>query len=143
MARQRSPVYSTRKGLSRMKIASPRLDTAHLAPNDSALFRCQTALELKDTGNYRGAEGAMRPLWKGPGERPDTTGLYPPVAAEVLLCAGILTCWIGGTETRRKTEQTANNLHSQSIPFFVSLVLVHMRVAAPRHRAFCYFFGDA
>src|SRR5258705_9722850 len=118
MARQEALVYSPRKGLSRMKIASPRLDTAHLAPNDSALFRCQTALELKDTGNYRGAEEAMRPLWKGPGERPDTTGLYPPVAAEVLLCAGILTCWIGGTHPRKKLQETAKKLITENITYF-------------------------
>jgi hypothetical protein len=76
-------------------MASLKLDTAHRNANDEALLRCKTALEQKDRGDYAAAQETMRPLWKRIGEPPKTTGLDPSVAGEVLLCAGILTSWIG------------------------------------------------
>jgi hypothetical protein len=44
-----------------MKITSPKLNTAHLTANDAALLRCETALKLKDKGDYDGAQEVMRP----------------------------------------------------------------------------------
>src|SRR2546429_928981 len=85
----------TWKGLSLMKITSLRLQTSHLTHNEEALLRCQTALDLKDKGCYEDAKEAMGSLWQGFGDRPDVSGLYPSVAAEVLLSVGILTRWIG------------------------------------------------
>ena len=67
-----------------MKITSPRLQTAHLSPNEEAILRAQTALELKDRGEYARALETMRPYWVSIGQKPDTKALYPSVAAEVL-----------------------------------------------------------
>jgi hypothetical protein len=78
-----------------LKIASPKLHTAHLSANDEAVRRCEAALEQYDKGDYEGAQEIMRRLWRGVGERPQTKGLHPSIAAEVLLCVGILTGWIG------------------------------------------------
>jgi hypothetical protein len=39
-----------------MKISSLKLETSHLTANEAALLRCQTALELKDKGEYEGAQ---------------------------------------------------------------------------------------
>ena len=64
-----------------MKITSPKLHTSHLSVNDEALLRCQTALDLKDKGNYQGVRDVMHPLWKRVGERPEVKDLEAPVAA--------------------------------------------------------------
>ncbi len=55
-----------------MRITSPKLDTSHLSRTDEVFSRCEKAMQLKDAGNYLGAQEVMRPLWKGVGHRPDT-----------------------------------------------------------------------
>ena len=72
----------TSKGLSFVKIASPKLNTFHPRANDEALFRCKTALELKDREDYAGAQKTMRPYWSRVGEQPKTTGLDRSLTAE-------------------------------------------------------------
>src|SRR6188474_3937032 len=98
-----------------MKITSPKLNTAYLPANEEALLRCQSALELKDKGRYEGVRDVMRPLWRSVLEAPNTKGLHPPVAAEVLLCVGILTGWIGSKEQIKEAQEVAKNLISESI----------------------------
>src|SRR5882762_775045 len=101
-----------------MRTSSPKLETSHLTMNESALLKCQTALELKDQGNYEGARKVMGSLWDRVGEHPQTNGLYPSVAAEVLLCVGILTGWIGGKDESRDAQEAAKNLITESITFY-------------------------
>ncbi len=122
-----------------MKIASPKLDTAHLNANDEALLRCKTALEQKDRGDYAGAQETMRPLWKRVGERPKTTGLDPSVAAEVLLCVGILTSWIGSKNQIRDAQELAKNLITQSMTYFESSRDVTKVAVAQSEIAYCYY----
>ena len=122
-----------------MKIASPMLETAHLNANDEALHRCKTALEQKDKGDYAGAQETMRPLWKGVGERPKTTALDPSVAAEVMLCVGILTSWIGSQNQIRDAQELAKNLITQSMTYFESIRDVTKVAGAQSEIAYCYY----
>src|SRR5207237_1732677 len=50
--RSRSQTYS----LSVMRTASLKQDISHLPANEQARLRCQTALELKDKGDYAAAQ---------------------------------------------------------------------------------------
>ena len=122
-----------------MKIASPKLETAHLNANDEAVLRCKTALEQKDRGDYTGAQETMRPLWKRVGERPKTAGLDPSVAAEVLLCVGILTSWIGSKNQIRDAQELAKNLITQSMTYFESSRDVTKVAVAQSEIAYCYY----
>ena len=122
-----------------MKIASPKLDTANLNANDEALFRCKTALEQKDRGDYAGAQETMRPLWKRVGERPKTTGLDHCVAAEVLLCAGILTSWIGSKNQIPDAQELAKNLITQSMTYAELSRDVTKVAVAQSEIAYCYY----
>lgn len=122
-----------------MTIASPKLDTSHLTANDAALLRCQTALELRDQGDYRGAQEVMRPLWGRVGERPETKGLHPSVAAEVLLCVGILTRCIGSRNQLKESHDMARDLISESIVFYESTGDVKQVAAARAALAYCYW----
>ncbi len=122
-----------------MKIASPKLHTAHLTANEEALVRCQAALEQKDKGDYDGAQKIMSGLWRGVGERPETKGLHASVSAEVLLCVGILTGWIGSKIQIKDAQETAENLITESITYFES-VGDRKKVAASRvELAYCYW----
>ena len=120
-------------------MASLKLDTAPLNANDEALLRCKTALEQKERGDYAGAQETMRPLWKGVGERPKTAGLDPSVVAEVLLCVGILTSWIGSKNQVRDAQELAKNLITQSTAYFESSRDVTKVAIAQSEIAYCYY----
>lgn len=122
-----------------MKISSPRLNISHLTVNEEALLRCQNALELKDKGDYEGARKAMAPLWTRVGEHPKTSDLHQSVAAEVLLCAGILTGWIGSKEGIEEAQEAAKNLISESISFHESVGDTKKVAAARAEIAYCYW----
>jgi len=122
-----------------MKITSPKLDTSHLNVNDAALRRCQIALELKDQGDYSGAQEVMRPLWRGVGERPETKELHPEIAVEVLVCAGILTSWIGSQVGIEEAQEAAKNLISEGITFYQSIGDVKKVAGARAELAYCYW----
>lgn len=120
-------------------MASPNLSTAHLNANDEALRRCKHALEQKDRSDYAGALHTMRPLWKHIGERPKITGLDPLVGAEVLLCVGILTSWIGSRNQIGDAQELAKNLITQSITHFESSKDVMKVAVAQSEIAYCYY----
>ncbi|HKO99036.1 MAG TPA: tetratricopeptide repeat protein [Pyrinomonadaceae bacterium] len=122
-----------------MKITSPKLHTSHLTVNEEALLRCQIALELKDKGEYERAYEAMRPFWKNLGERPDTSQLHSAVQAEVLLCAGILTRWIGSRNPRGKSQYLARDLITESMAFYESAGDLKKVAAARSELAYCYW----
>lgn len=121
-----------------MKIASPK-NTAHQTANDEALEKCKAALKQKDKGDFEGAQDTMRPIWKDIGERPETTGLHPSVAAEVLLTVGILTGWLGSKRQVQNAQETAKNLITEGVTYFESMGDV-MRIATARTEiAYCYW----
>jgi tetratricopeptide (TPR) repeat protein len=122
-----------------VKIASPKLHTSHLTPNAEALLRCQYALEQKDKGDYEGARDLMGRVWRGVGERPNLEGLDPSIAAEVLLCVGILTGWIGSKIQFKDAQEIAKNLITESITYYESVGDVTKIAAARTEIAYCYW----
>ena len=123
-----------------MKVASPKLCTS-LSANEEALLRCQSALEQKDRGDYEGAQETLGSLWHGIGKRPETKGLHASVEAEVLLCSGILTGWIGSKKQIKESQETAKNLITQSICYFESAGDL-TKVAAARTEIACCYWRD-
>jgi len=122
-----------------MRITSLNLDASHLTANEEALVRCQRALILKDQGDYDSAQKVMRPLWARVGERPEIGRLHASVSAEVLLCVGVLTRWIGSKNQVEEAQETAKNLITESITFYESMG-DHKKVAAARvELAICYW----
>jgi tetratricopeptide (TPR) repeat protein len=136
-------VDSLRKVIQEMRPTLLKFDTSRLTANEEALLRCQTALELKDKGEYFSAQEVMRPFWKGIGERPETERLSRGVAAEVLLCAGILTAWIGSKNQVRYAPEAAKDLITQSLTIYESLN-DGLKVATARAEiAYCYWHEGA
>jgi tetratricopeptide (TPR) repeat protein len=126
-----------------MHFARSTLELSHMTPNERALFRCQKALELKDRGDYSGAQEVMRPLWKRVGEYPNIEGLHPSVAAEVLLCAGILTGWIGSRNEIKQANEWARDLLTASITYYESLQDVIKIAAIRAELGYCYWRAGA
>ena len=122
-----------------MKLASPTLDTAHLSRDEEALSRCEIAIEQKDRANVEGALEIMRPLWRGVGTRPDTQGLQPETAADVLLCTGILTGWIGSRSSIKNAQEAARDLITKSITYYEAHKLTRKAAEARSEIAYCYW----
>lgn len=122
-----------------MKIASPKLQTANPITNDEAVRGCEAALVQYDKGDYKGAQEVMGRLWQGVGKRPKTEGLHSLVAAEVLLCVGTLTGWIGSQLQLPKAQETAKNLITESITYFESAGDLKKVAAASVELAYCYW----
>jgi tetratricopeptide (TPR) repeat protein len=118
-----------------MKITSRKTDTSHL----TALDRCQKALELRDKGDFDGAQEAMHPLWQGIGKRPDLSGLHPTVVPEVLLCVGILTGWIGSRNESKEADGWARDLITESITLYESAGDLKKVAEARTELAYCYW----
>ncbi len=122
-----------------MRTTSPKLDTAHLTANEEAELRCRTALELKDRGEYEAARDAMFPLWKGIGSRPNTKGLDADHVPRVLLCAGILTGWLGGVSGIREADDYTRGLITESIRLFEAVGHSRKVAEARAELAQCYW----
>ena len=122
-----------------MKIASPKLQGSNLTANEEALARCEAALERRDVGDYEGAQVVIMPLWRGVGTRPETEGLHPSVAAEVLYCAGVLTGWIGSQIQIKEAQESAKDLITESIIYFDSAGDQQKVAEARTEIAYCYW----
>jgi tetratricopeptide (TPR) repeat protein len=122
-----------------MKITPVKLETSFLTANDAALLRCQTALELKDRGDYRGVREVLQPLWRGIGEPPETTGLHSSVTAELFICSGIMAGWIGSKEGVEGAQEFAKNLIGDGIRFYQSTGDVKRVAEARVELAYCYW----
>jgi tetratricopeptide (TPR) repeat protein len=122
-----------------MKITSTILGASQLNANDEALDRCQRALTLKDKGDYYAAQKVMRPLWQRVGERPEISSLHAAVAAEVLLCVGVLTRWIGSKNKVEGSQETAKNFITESITFYESIGDLKSVATARVELACCYW----
>ncbi|MBC8028632.1 MAG: tetratricopeptide repeat protein [Pyrinomonadaceae bacterium] len=122
-----------------MKITSPKLDTSHLSANEAALHMCERALELKDKGDYDGAQKVMRPLWRGVGGDPEPSGLHSSVAAEVFLTVGILTGWVGSRSEIKEAQEAAKNLITESITYYEAVGDLKKCATARAEIAHCYW----
>lgn len=122
-----------------MKLASLKLETSHSTANAEALRNCEAALILKDKGDVDGAQRVMRPIWERVGERPQIAGLDPVIAAEVLLCTGILTGWIGSRRELKYAQEAAKNLITESITYYESVGDIQKVAAARAEIAYCYW----
>jgi len=122
-----------------LRLASPKLDTAHLSRDEEALSRCEIALEQRYSETPQGALEIMRPLWRGIGARPNTEGLQPETAAAVLFCTGVLTGWIGNRDQIKDAQETARNLITESITYYDANNCKREAAEAWSEIAYCYW----
>jgi tetratricopeptide (TPR) repeat protein len=122
-----------------MRTTSSKLDTSHLTANEEAHLRCRTALELKEKGDYEGAREAMAPLWNGIGRWPNTKGLHYTIVPEVLLCAGILTGWLGSRSEVKEADDYARDLITESITLFEAIGDTRKVAEARTELGYCYW----
>lgn len=115
-----------------------KLDTSHLPANARALFLCERALDLKERGEFDAAREVMRPLWPQLGQRPNTEGFNPTTTAEVLLCTGILTSWIGGQNQIKEADEWARDYLTESMRLFAAEKDAKKVAQVQTEIAYCY-----
>lgn len=122
-----------------MKIASLNSHIFDRSATEEALLRCQTALDHKAREDYAAAQNTMRPFWSGVGANPNTDGLDPSATADVLMCAGILTSWIGSKNQISDAQETAKDLLTRSISIFEENRDLTKVAVAQSEIAYCYW----
>ena len=125
-----------------MNLAEIRLrqwEKSDLDLDQRALLRCAAAAELTEAGRYEEAREALGDLWRGVGERPETTGLSILTTAEVLLQCGVLTGWLGSVRQLPGAQEQAKDLLSETLRVFESAGRPG-RVAETQYElGLCYF----
>lgn len=130
------------KGEPHMKLASQLLrqiaDPSHTL-SEKAYLQCQLARHLEETGNYEAAREALADLWEGVGNYPVLEGLDQPIAAEVLLRAGVLTGWIGSCKQVEGSQENAKNLIGACLQVLEDLKDQEKIAEAEMEIAYCYW----
>lgn len=119
-------------GLKQWEIA----DHGH---DQRALRRCAAAAALSEAGRYEEAREALGELWRGIGERPETTGLSILTTAEVLLQCGALSGWLGVAQKVSGAQERAKDLLSEAVRLFESEGRTEKVAEAQFELGQCYF----
>ncbi len=115
------------------------LDSPMMSSHAHTRRCCQLAQELTEAGDYEAAHEAFGALWPDRDAHPQTTGLAPAQAAEVLLRAGALAGLMGGVKQIAGAQERAKDLLSESMTLFAGMA-AHAQVAeAQSELAYCYF----
>ncbi|HEX6622757.1 MAG TPA: hypothetical protein VF064_03540, partial [Pyrinomonadaceae bacterium] len=116
------------------------LDNPSLAGNERVLLRCRLASDFIHAGQYETAREALGELWQGVGVRPETAGLEPPSAAEVLLQCGVLSGWLGSAQHLPGAQEKAKDLIFEALRGFQSLRQRAKVAEAQFELGMCYFW---
>ncbi|HZH92341.1 MAG TPA: sigma 54-interacting transcriptional regulator [Pyrinomonadaceae bacterium] len=119
------------------------VDVSASGPVERALHCCQFAKELEESGNYEAALEVMSEFWPSVDERPEVDELDNFTAAEILLRAGALSVFTGGTKHPDGNYEHAKNLISESIRLFEATGRTEKIVEAQTELAHCYARGGA
>jgi tetratricopeptide (TPR) repeat protein len=121
------------------EISQKQWETTELGQDRRALLRCAAAAELSEAGRYEEAREALGDLWRGVGERPDTTGLTILTTGEVLLQCGLLSSWLGASLKVPGAQERAKDLLSEAVRLFESEGRTQKVAEAQYELGQCYY----
>jgi tetratricopeptide (TPR) repeat protein len=121
------------------EITQSRIEQAPLDRDERARLHCAFAKELEEAGDFDAAQRAVSEWWGGVGVRPETGGLEPLAAGEVLLRAGVLSGWVGSSRQINNAQETAKDLISESAAIFQRLGADEKLAEAQIELAYCYW----
>lgn len=107
---------------------------------------CQLAKDLEECGDYEAAREALSELWPDIGARPRLDGLDQRTAAELLLRAGAVAGWVGGTEQSQRVagaKEMAQSLLGGSIAIFEMLGEMVCAADVKIELAYCHYRNGA
>src|SRR5438128_2470547 len=113
------------------QLTALRKETRGLSTVERARRCCNVAKQLERVGEYEEACEALSEFWPKRDASPNLSDLDEPTKAEVLLRVGSLAGWLGSTDQKEGSQETAKNLITQSIDLFQHLGLSE-RVAEAR-----------
>ncbi len=116
-----------------------QVEDVTLTENDGATLACQLAKQSEIAGDYEKAQQLLGDFWQGLGHYPRVENLPQPLAAEVLLRAGVLTGQLGSSRQFEGLQETAKNLISESVRIFETLHAVDKTHEARLDLAVCYW----
>jgi tetratricopeptide (TPR) repeat protein len=125
--------------MNQTEIKLKQLEESDLDLDQRALLRCAAAAELADAGRYEEAREALGDLWRGVGERPETTGRSILIIAEVLLQCGVLSGWLGSARQTPDAQERAKDLIFEALRLFESEGRAEKVAEAQYELGQCYF----
>jgi CheY-like chemotaxis protein len=134
-----SDLEKVRSNISFAEALHRRIATQPLDVTERVRLRCELFKRLEEAGDDEAAREALGELWSRVGERPALEGLDGPTAAEVLLCAGMLTSRIGNALQLEGAQESAKKLVGESIARFEELRLQERVAEAQVELAVCYW----
>jgi tetratricopeptide (TPR) repeat protein len=105
-----------------------------LADVEQVRLRCQASKLLEEGGDYHGAIEALSPWWAGPGSSVNVNGLDGATVALLLLRAGSLVGWLGGSSG---SQEAAKDMLTQSADLSYTLGLTELAAEAYRSIGIC------
>ena len=120
-----------------------QLDDPTLTLDERAQLRCQIAADLEHRGQYEAARDALAELWQGVGQPPTIEGLSELAAAEVLLCVGTLSGWLGSVQQIEGAQDAAKDLIFKSISRFQAIGEKTRVATAQSELGYCYYRAGA
>src|SRR5437016_1030849 len=126
-----------------MKLSSQltalREKTRGLTTPERARYFCDLAKQLEKAGKYDAACEALSEFWPDSNEFLSLNDLDEATKAVVLLRAGALAGWLGGTDQAAGSQETAKDLITQSIEIFERLGQTREAAEAHGDLALCYW----
>ena len=110
--------------------------------NDRVERCCEAAKECENRGEYDRASKVLSDYWPRIGEAPKLTGLESSAAAELLLCAGVITGLLGAYRQIPDAQETAKDLLTQSHSIFESRQNAGKIAETLTELALCYWRTD-
>ncbi len=123
----------------RRETISKLADEESLSADERALLRCGLARHSEGAGDYEEARELLSPFWPHADGRPRVKGLGSQAAAELLLRAGVLTCWMSGDQWGGNPQEAAKDLFTESLILFERLGLPEKVAEARAELATAYW----
>src|SRR5438094_5332555 len=121
------------------QLTALREETRGLSTVERAKRCCNVAKQLEKVGEYDEACEALSEFWPKRDASPNLSDLDETTKAEVLLRVGSLAGWLGSTDQKEGSQETAKNLITQSIDLFQHLGLSERVAEARGDLALCYW----
>lgn len=108
--------------------------------SQEVLAQCARVRALQNEGRYEEACRELEPFWEGVGQRsPAVDQLPPEIAAEVLLCTGTLTGYVGSVRQVTEAQEGAKNLLSEAEQLFISVGRQERAAQCESELGYCYW----
>src|SRR6266508_3286500 len=121
------------------QLAALHEETRRLSPAERVIRCCEQSKQLEKAGEYEAAYEVLSEFWPDRDQEPKVDDLAEATKALVLLRAGTVSAWLGSSDQRPGSQETAKDLITKSIRIFERLDRNREAAEAHGDLALCYW----